>query len=191
MPHRQQLRNAMLVRSTVADVETAELDAATPEQVDAAVAAPAEATIAVNAETDQKSSSGGRQGRQGNGRRAPRVSLESISVDQEMEGVVVRSLQACRPPCVRAQHSSTEVCRSQVISTVGTLAYGCRPGVGLNDGCRLSCNLHVCCAEKRGRLRLLRRHRLRQRRPRPYLTAFGELPNACLPACVSVTQQQQ
>ena len=93
MPHRQQLRNAMLVRSTVADVETAELDAATAEQVDAAVAAPTEGTIAVNAETEQRSGSA-RQSRQGNGRRAPRVSLESISVDQEMDGIVVRSLRA-------------------------------------------------------------------------------------------------
>ena len=104
-PHRQQLRNAVVTRSTVADVETAELDAATPEQVDAAVAAPTEGIIAVNAEPDQRSNSG-RQGRQqGNGRRQPRVSMESISVDQEMEGVVVRLLHADGHACCLVEHS--------------------------------------------------------------------------------------
>ena len=88
----QQLRTAVVLRSTVADVETAELVPATPEQVDAAVAAPTEGTIAVNAE---QRSGGGRgrqgQGRQGGGgRRAPRVPIESIQVGQELDGIVVR-----------------------------------------------------------------------------------------------------
>ena len=105
-----QLRNAVVLRATVADTETAELDAATPEQVDAAVAAPTEGTIAVNAESEQRSGGGGRgrqgqgqgqgRGRQGGGgRRAPRVPIESIQVGQEVDGIVVRLLlpASCLP----------------------------------------------------------------------------------------------
>jgi len=98
----QQPRSAFVLRSTVADTaETAERDAATPEQVDAAVANPTAGTIAANAETEQRSGGGGGRGRQGQGQgrgggggrgRAPRVPIESIQVGQELEGIVVRAV---------------------------------------------------------------------------------------------------
>ena len=174
----QQLRSAFVLRATVADTETAELDAATPEQVDAAIAAPTEGTIAVNAETEQRGGGGrGRQGqgRQGGGgRRAPRVPIDSIRVGQELEGIVVRAVQdAPSPGLVARQYAGRQPHADRHRDSVDSLSLAQH----------LAClavvpSAHAwlrCAAEKCCRLRLFRRHRLRKGRPRPHLAAVGEL----------------
>ena len=179
----QQLRSAFVLRSTVADTaETAERDAATPEQVDAAVANPTAGMIAANAETEQRGGGGGR-GRQGQGRgrqgggggrgRAPRVPIESIQVGQELEGIVVRALPDPSLPDLAASwytdRESRAACHSDgpECKFMGHKFYG--PPIVCCAHAWLRCPAEKCC-----RLRLLRGHRLRKGRPRPHLAAVGE-----------------
>jgi len=184
----QQLRSAFVLRSTVADTaETAERDAATPEQVDAAVANPTAGTIAANAETEQRGGGGrGRQGQSqgrgggGGGRgRAPRVPIESIQVGQELEGIVVRALTDPPLPDLAASWNTGRESRALVPVKVPCAIHWVMTFLPF-----VVCSAYArprCAAEKRCRLRLLRGHRLREGRPRPHLAAVGE-PSASIAA---------